>query len=169
MSSSRTFYRLPLVPGFPQRDHSNCIYAAFRSDLAFTTWLFRPIASRSSTVSRRTQHSGRLLLCLFRADSHPSILAHARAFAGFRVGRVADLSLYYRFLCLFFRKLGDWHGTMEIFMYGAVVYLIVLPSFWIAWPSEVRRSTLSHHNNHAELINDENSAALRCATLLADL
>jgi len=59
-------------------------------------------------------------------------------------------SSYYRVLCLFFRNLGEWHSTIQIFMYGAVVYMIVATLSWIGvaiW--KVREAHFSHHNHHA--------------------
>ena len=136
---------------FPNATIRIGIYAAFGLILAFTTWLF--LANRVSFLDRvaleRNIAAG-LLLCLFALIPILRFLrmpGHLLA-----SGLVAWLifSLYYRVLCLFFRKLSDWHSMMEIFMYGAVVYLIVATLSWIGvaiW--RVREAHFSHHNNHA--------------------
>jgi hypothetical protein len=82
-------------------------------------------------------------------DSRPSIRAHARAFAGFWLVGWLIFSMYYRGLCVF-RKLGDWQSAIRVFMYGAVVYLIVATLSWIGvaiW--KVREADASHTNHHA--------------------
>jgi hypothetical protein len=62
----------------------------------------------------------------------------------------AILSLAYRALCLFFRALGDWHSPFQVFMLGAVVYMIIATISWIGtviW--RAREAHGSHPNNHA--------------------
>lgn len=60
------------------------------------------------------------------------------------------LTLVYRALCLHFQALSDWHSTFQIFMYGAVVYMIIATLFWIGttvW--KAREAHVSHPNHHA--------------------
>ena len=59
-------------------------------------------------------------------------------------------SLTYRVLCMFFPGLAERYAAMQIFMLGAVVYMIVVTLSWIGtiiW--RVRASNESHPNHHA--------------------
>jgi cytochrome bd-type quinol oxidase subunit 2 len=40
-------------------------------------------------------------------------------------------SFSYRIDCVFFRALSDWHSTFQVFMLGAVVYMIITTLSWI--------------------------------------
>jgi cytochrome bd-type quinol oxidase subunit 2 len=127
------------------------VYVAVGLILVFTTWLF--LANRAPFLDRLALErniAAAFLLCLFalipilRFMRMPGHLLAS--------GLVAWLifSSYYRVLCVFFRKLGDWHGTIQVFMFGAVVYLIVATVSWIGvaiW--RVREAHVSHPNNHA--------------------
>jgi hypothetical protein len=58
-------------------------------------------------------------------------------------------SLSYRVLCLIFRGLSNWHSTFQIFMLGAIVYLIAATLSWIVmiiW--KAREAHVSHPNHH---------------------
>ena len=58
-------------------------------------------------------------------------------------------SLSYRALCLIFRALSDWHSTFQVFMLGAVVYMILTTLSWlfrIIW--RIRAAHISHPHNH---------------------
>jgi hypothetical protein len=57
-------------------------------------------------------------------------------------------SASYRALCLFYGALGEWHSTFQVFMLGAVVYMIITTLSWIVttiW--KVRAARVSHPNN----------------------
>ncbi|HYL86619.1 MAG TPA: hypothetical protein VE263_20510, partial [Candidatus Angelobacter sp.] len=59
-------------------------------------------------------------------------------------------TLCYRVLCLFFSRLSDWHSTFQVFMIGAVVYMILTTLSWIGtviW--RARAAHVSHPNHHA--------------------
>ena len=43
----------------------------------------------------------------------------------------AIFSVVYRILCLIYHGLGDWHSTFQVFMVGAVSYLIFTALCWI--------------------------------------
>src|SRR6266446_1784374 len=135
---------------FPNATIRIGIYAAFGLILAFTTWLF--LANRVSFLDRVASErniAAGLLLCLFALIPILRFLrmpGHLLA-----SGLVAWLifSAYYRVLCMIFRKLGDWNGAIQVFMYGAVVYLIVATLSWIGaaiW--RVREADASHSNHH---------------------
>jgi hypothetical protein len=58
-------------------------------------------------------------------------------------------SLSYRGLCMIFRGLNDWHSTFQVFMMGAVVYMILTTLCWIVgtiW--RAREAHASHPNHH---------------------
>lgn len=40
-------------------------------------------------------------------------------------------SLVYRILCLIYHNLGDWHSTFQVFMVGAVSYMMFTTLSWI--------------------------------------
>lgn len=59
-------------------------------------------------------------------------------------------SLSYRVLCMFFRELSARLSPFQVFMLGAVVYMIVTTVCWIGviiW--NARESDISHPHNHA--------------------
>jgi hypothetical protein len=59
-------------------------------------------------------------------------------------------SLSYRALCLIFRTLSDWHSTAQVFVLGAVVYMILTTLSWVVgtiW--RAREAHESHPNHHA--------------------
>lgn len=59
-------------------------------------------------------------------------------------------SVSYRILCIIFQGLGDWHSTFQVFMLGAVVYMILTTLSWIGmliW--KARAAHGSHFNRHA--------------------
>jgi hypothetical protein len=126
------------------------VYTAVCLALVFTAWLF--LANHVPLLSRLALErniAAAALLCLFalvpilRFLNMPGHLLAS--------GLIAWLlfSSYYRVLCLFFHKLGDWHSTFQVFMIGAVVYMILATLMWIGgtiW--KTRESHASHPNNH---------------------
>ncbi len=58
-------------------------------------------------------------------------------------------SLCYRALCLVFHGLSDWHSTFQVFMLGAVVYLILTTLSWIGtFIRKAREAHMSHPKHH---------------------
>lgn len=58
-------------------------------------------------------------------------------------------SVCYRILCFLFSKLSDWHSTFQVFMLGAVVYMILTTLAWIGTIiSRARDAHISHPNHH---------------------
>lgn len=54
-------------------------------------------------------------------------------------------SVVYRILCLIYHALGDWHSTFQIFMVGAVSYMMFTTLSWIgAIVRRVRAAEVSH-------------------------
>lgn len=127
------------------------VYTAVCLALVFTTWLI--LANRIPLLARLALErniAAAVLLCLcalipiLRFLGMPGHLLAS--------GLVAWLifSSYYGALCLFFRKLSDWHSTFQVFMFGAVVYMILATLSWIGssiW--KAREAHASHPHNHA--------------------
>lgn len=127
------------------------VYTGVCLALVFTAWLV--LANRVPLLDRLALErniAAAVLLCLFalvpilRFLSMPGHLLAS--------GLLAWLifSSYYRVLCLFFHKLSNWHSTFEVFMFGAVVYLILATLSWISitiW--KTREAHDSHPNHHA--------------------
>ena len=58
-------------------------------------------------------------------------------------------AMSYRVLCLFFSRLSDWHSTFQVFMLGAVVYMIFSTVCWIGTCIWRARTSHAHPNHHA--------------------
>jgi len=59
-------------------------------------------------------------------------------------------SVSYRLLCLAFRRLSDRLSTFQVFMLGAVVYMILTTFFWIvAIIRKARQADVSHRHDRA--------------------
>jgi hypothetical protein len=59
-------------------------------------------------------------------------------------------SMSYRMLCMIYHALSDWHSTFQVFVLGAVVYMILATLSWIVgviW--RAREAHETHPNNHA--------------------
>lgn len=55
----------------------------------------------------------------------------------------------YRALCFIFHRLSDWHSPIQVFVLGALVYMIVTTLSWVVmliW--RVREAHISHPNHH---------------------
>jgi hypothetical protein len=61
----------------------------------------------------------------------------------------AIFSLFYRFLCMYFARLAERFSAVQIFMLGAVLYMLVVTLSWI-WTIilRARASAISHQNHH---------------------
>ncbi|HEY6266140.1 MAG TPA: hypothetical protein VIW93_15170 [Candidatus Acidoferrum sp.] len=127
------------------------VYTSVCLALVFTAWLF--LANRVPLIERLAVErnlTAAVLLCLCALIPFMRFLSlpgHQLA-----SGLVAWLlfSCYYRLLCVFFRNLSDWHSTFQVFMIGAVVYMIIATLSWITvtiW--RARTAHASHPNHHA--------------------
>src|SRR5438034_10139732 len=106
------------------------VYVGVCLTLVFTAWLV--IANHAPFLER---------FALERNIAAASILGFLAAVPVFRFLRLPGhllassligwliFSLSYRGLCLVFRGLSDWHSTFQIFMLGAVAYMI-LTTLW---------------------------------------
>jgi hypothetical protein len=61
----------------------------------------------------------------------------------------AIFSVFYRFLCMYFARLAERFSAVQIFMLGAVLYMLVVTLSWI-WTIilRARASAISHPNHH---------------------
>ena len=58
-------------------------------------------------------------------------------------------SIVYRVLCLIYHGLGDWHSTFQVFMVGAVSYMMFTTLSWIgAIIRRARAAEISHPEPH---------------------
>lgn len=121
--------------------------------LLFSTWLVlanrSPIPMLEQFAMERNIVAG-TALCLFAAIP---ILRFMR-WPGHLLasGLIAWIifTLGYRTLCSIFSGLSSWHSTFQVFMLGAVVYMIFTTLCWlgtILW--KVRGSTAPHPHNRA--------------------
>jgi hypothetical protein len=126
------------------------VYVGAGLSIIFTLWLL--IANHVSFLERfavaRNLVAAILLgslasIPIVRFFRHPGSLIASSIIAW------CILAIFYRLLCLIFSGLSDWHSTLQVFMYGVVVYLIVATVCWIGtiiW--RARSSHISHSNHH---------------------
>jgi len=59
------------------------------------------------------------------------------------------LSLFYRVLCMYFARLAERFSAVQVFVLGAVLYMLVVTLSWI-WTiiRRARASAISHPNHH---------------------
>lgn len=53
-------------------------------------------------------------------------------------------SVVYRILCMIYHNLSDWHSTFQVFMVGAVSYMIFTTLSWIGAIIRRARAEISH-------------------------
>jgi hypothetical protein len=127
------------------------VYVGVCLTLVFTAWLV--IANRAPLLER---------FALERNAGAAVILSFVAAIPVFRFlrwpGHLLASSLVgwlifstsYRVLCLIFRALSGWHSTFQVFVLGALVYMILATLCWIVgviW--RAREANTSHPNRHA--------------------
>src|SRR5437016_14047916 len=127
------------------------VYVGICLTLVFTAWLV--IANHAPFLER---------FALERNIAAAAILGFLGAVPIFRFLRLPGhllassllgwliFSLSYRVLCLLFRDLSNWHSALQVFMQGAVGYMIFTTLSWIAttiW--RARESHASHPKHHA--------------------
>lgn len=59
-------------------------------------------------------------------------------------------SVVYRILCVIYRGLGDWHSSFQVFMVGAVSYMIFTTLSWIGAIIRRARAAEASHPKHHE-------------------
>ncbi len=127
------------------------VYTGICLALVFTTWLF--IANRIPFLERFAQERNALAAALLGFLALIPVLRFFRFPGRLLVSGLLGwviFSFVYRVLCLFFAGLGLRHSTFQIFMLGAVVYMIVVTLSWLGtciW--KVREAHAGHSNHHA--------------------
>ncbi len=125
------------------------VYVGVCLTLVFTAWLV--IANHAPFLER---------FAMERNIPAAAILAFLAAIPIFRFLRLPGhllassllgwfiFSLSYRTLCLIFHRLSDWHSTFQVFMLGAVVYMILTTLSWIVGVIWRAREAHASHPNH---------------------
>lgn len=127
------------------------VYTSVGLVLVFTTWLL--IANRFPVLERLALErniAAVVFFCLFALVPILRFLLMPGHLLASSLIAWLLFSSYYRILCLFFRQLSDWHSTFQVFIYGAVVYMILATLSWIGmtiW--KTREAHGSHPNHHA--------------------
>lgn len=127
------------------------VYVGVCLTLVFTAWLV--IANHAPFLDRFAMErniAAAAILCflaavpVFRFLRFPGHLL-ASSLVGWLI-----FSVCYRLLCMFFRELGNRRSTIQVFVTGAVVYMILTTLCWIVgiiW--RAREAHESHPNHHA--------------------
>jgi hypothetical protein len=124
------------------------VYTAVCLALVFTAWLF--VANRVPTlehlaVGRIGGAALLVLIALIPILRFLTMPGHLLA-----SGLVAWLlfSSYYSVLCQFFRNLSGWPSSLQVFIIGAVVYMIFATLLWIGGTIWRARAADASHPNH---------------------
>jgi hypothetical protein len=125
------------------------VYVGVCLTLVFTTWLL--IANHASFLDRfalERNIAAAAILCflaavpVFRFLRFPGHLL-ASSLIGWLI-----FSVSYRALCLIFHALSDWHSTFQVFVLGALVYMILTTLCWIVGVIWRAREAHESHPNH---------------------
>ena len=126
------------------------VYTGVCLSLVFVTWLLIanhvPLLERFA-LERNAAAAG--VLCFLAAVP---VLRFVRVpgplLASSMIGWII-FSTVYRVLCLIYTGLGNRHSTFQVFMEGALVYMILTTLSWIASIiRRVREADVSHHQDH---------------------
>jgi cytochrome bd-type quinol oxidase subunit 2 len=127
------------------------VYVGVCLTLVFTAWLV--LANRAPLLERlaleRNIAAAALLVLIAVVPILRFLRMPGHLLASSLIGWLI-FSLSYRILCLIFHRLSDWHSTFQVFMLGAVVYMIVTTLSWIGtaiW--KARAAHVSHPKHHA--------------------
>jgi cytochrome bd-type quinol oxidase subunit 2 len=145
----------PHLPGyrwfdmFPNAAVRTGVYVGVCLTLVFSAWLM--IANHAPLLERLALErniAAAVILCflalvpIFRFLRLPGHLL-ASGLLGWII-----FSLSYRALCVVFRGLSDWHSTFQVFMLGAVAYMILTTLCWIVATIWRAREAHTSHPNH---------------------
>jgi len=144
------------LPGYKQYDAlkdsafrmgvyiGGCLFAAF------ATWVF--IANRVTWFDRFAMERNILAAAVMVLFAALPILRFWRRPVRLLTSALiawAIFSFLYRLLCLFFESLSSWHGATQVFVLGAVLYLIAATLSWIVGlVLRVRASHAAARENH---------------------
>jgi len=121
-----------------------CLFAAF------AVWLV--VANRFPVFERFALERNILAIAamsLFAAIPIMRFIRRPGSLLGSGVIAWAVFSFLYRLICLFFSGLSSWHSALQVFMAGAVIYLIAATLSWLGtlvW--RVRASRSAARQNH---------------------
>jgi hypothetical protein len=147
----------PHLPGYrwfhflPNAAIRTGVYVGVSLTLVFGAWLV--IANHAPFLNRFAMErniAAAAILCflaaipVFRFLRWPGHLL-ASGLLGWLI-----FSISYRVLCMIFHALSNWRGTAQVFVLGALVYMILATLGWIVgviW--RAREAHESHPNHHA--------------------
>ena len=127
------------------------VYVGVCFTLVFTAWLV--IANRAPLLERFAMERNIAAAATLGFLAAVPVLRFLRfpghLLASSLIGWLI-FSTSYRALCVIFRRLSDWHSTFQVFILGAVAYMILTTLCWIVatiW--RAREAHASHPNHHA--------------------
>jgi len=145
----------PHLPGYrwfhvlPNASIRTGVYVGVCLTLVFTAWLV--VANHAPFLER---------FALERNIAAAAVLGFLAAVPVFRFLRLPGhllasgligwflFSLSYRVLCMIFHALSNWHSTFQVFMLGAVVYMILTTLCWIVAVIWRAREANASNPNH---------------------
>ena len=126
------------------------VYTAVCLALVFTAWLY--LANRIAWLDHLALErnvAAAVFLCLFALVPIIRFLTMPGHLMASGLIAWVLFSSYYRVLCFFFHRLSDWHSTFQVFMAGAVVYMILATLSWIGssiWRARAAHAAHPHHH-----------------------
>lgn len=127
------------------------VYTGVCLTLVFAAWLV--IANRVAFLERFALERNIAAAAVFAFLAGIPVLRFLRMPGNLLVSSLMGwivFSVSYRILCVIFQGLSDWHSTFQVFMLGAVVYMILTTLSWIGtliW--KARAAHAAHSNRHA--------------------
>ncbi|HEY6943993.1 MAG TPA: hypothetical protein VI431_02550 [Candidatus Acidoferrum sp.] len=127
------------------------VYTGICLSLVFTTWLV--IANQVPFLERfaleRNIAAAAVLGFLAAVPVLRFLRLPGNLLASSMIGWMI-FTLVYRVLCMIYHGLSDWHSTFQVFMEGAVVYMIFTTLSWIgAIIRRARAAEVSHPRHRA--------------------
>jgi hypothetical protein len=120
--------------------------------VALTGWIY--LANRVPIFNRLSVERNLAAAAIIGVLAFVPVLRYFREPANLLVSSLiawSILSLTYRTLSLFFVTLREWYSTFEVFVLGAVVYLIVATLSWIGtsiWKARAAHFSSPRHRAH---------------------
>jgi uncharacterized membrane protein YvlD (DUF360 family) len=127
------------------------VYAGVCLTLVFAAWLV--IANRVAFLERFALERNIAAAGVFAFLAAIPVLRFLRMPGNLLASSLMSwiiFSVSYRILCVIFQGLSDWHSTFQVFMLGAVVYMILTTLSWIGtliWKARAAHAT--HAKRHA--------------------
>jgi uncharacterized membrane protein YvlD (DUF360 family) len=127
------------------------IYTGVALAVAFTAWLY--VANRVPSLENVALERNVIAATVLGVIAAMPVLRFLRAPGSLLVSSLIAwgiLTFTYRGLCVYFVDLGDRYSAPQIFIMGAVLYMILATVSWIGtciWRAR-RESHISHSNHH---------------------